>query len=1016
MRLRVALCLMLLTGGSAVWHAGEAGAVTIDPALKSLLADKAQTRVPVLLVFDDPVTFADLVEEKKLDPAKRRRLVLAKLKAAARKRQARAMAVIAGHKSAAGASEVVQLYLAGAISFTADAALVSELAGLEDQATLVHDRTFDLISGTGPHEAAALPLAPADTSWNLLYVGVDKVWSEMGLTGAGVLVGHVDSGVWLDHPDLRDRLWHNPGEIPGNGLDDDGNGFIDDLNGWDFGDDDNDPNDDAKYAGHGTHTAGTVVGDGTGGTQTGAAPGARLMVAKAFTADGDGTLGMMWRALQYCVENDARILTMSLGVPGNLPVALIRAERLNAANIRDAGVIFLNAAGNDHNLWDPPFEINLTARVPSPWQPTGVPHSSSGGVISVGGTGYRSETLYSESSHGPARWDHIEPWHDWPYAPGDGLVKPDVGAPGSGINSTVIPAGYSGDTWSGTSMACPLVAGVAALMLEKNPSLSPVGVDSLLQLSAVDLGDPGKDNQYGAGRLDAWAALQAVPDALRPNLVRTGLRPDFDGDGSLDPGELSRLAVDLVNVGTQVTAHGVSATLRVAENPWVTVTDAHGAFADLAPGAAGHNEADPFTLQVAAGAPQGYPLALELTVSTAEGFQAHFDFAWYVGRPLWRTHRTERLFATVTAQGALGYLGQGSEEGEGLGLTGQGSSLFVGSLWAGTGPNYVCNRDYTGLNAGVETHEWVTAVSPSGRLRDLGPVKAAQTFSASFTDAGHAVPMPLSVSQTSRVNDCRDCEEIVILEYRLTNGGAVDQPDFHAGLYCDFDLGDSMANGAGTDPARNLAWISREVGTGPYFGVVLLDDNETAANTTLVNNIDYVWATSSISDENKFDLLSGARRHEGPGEGDDWSVLVSRHAPLAAGESRTLAWAVVHGATLAELGHNAETAVSLYAPIAGGEPNIPAPAARLDQNRPNPFNPLTRIDFVLEAPGPVDLAVYDLSGRRVRTLVQGHRGEGAYSAQWDGLDDSGAPQPSGTYVYRLHANGGRSSRKMILLK
>ena len=68
------------------------------------------------------------------------------------------------------------------------------------------------------------------------------------------------------------RLWVNPGENPGNGIDDDGNGFIDDINGWDFGDEDNDPNDDSADPGHGTHTAGTVAGDGTGGTLTGVAP------------------------------------------------------------------------------------------------------------------------------------------------------------------------------------------------------------------------------------------------------------------------------------------------------------------------------------------------------------------------------------------------------------------------------------------------------------------------------------------------------------------------------------------------------------------------------------------------------------------------------------------------------------------------------------------------------------------------------------------------------------------------
>ena len=115
------------------------------------------------------------------------------------------------------------------------------------------------------------------------------MWNELGFTGEGIIVGHIDSGIDLDHPDLSHRLWVNVDEIPGNGIDDDNNGYIDDINGWDFGDDDNNPNDDAAGAGHGTHTAGTVAGDGSGGTQTGVAPGAHLWGFKVLDATGSGS-------------------------------------------------------------------------------------------------------------------------------------------------------------------------------------------------------------------------------------------------------------------------------------------------------------------------------------------------------------------------------------------------------------------------------------------------------------------------------------------------------------------------------------------------------------------------------------------------------------------------------------------------------------------------------------------------------------------------------------------------------
>ena len=79
--------------------------------------------------------------------------------------------------------------------------------------------------------------------------------------------------------------------------------------------------------------------------------------------------------------------------------------------------------------------------------------------ITVGGTGYRNDTVYTGSSRGPAQWGNVDPWNDWSYQPGPGLIKPDLALPGVLVNSTVIPSGYSGDSWTGTSMACPHAAG-----------------------------------------------------------------------------------------------------------------------------------------------------------------------------------------------------------------------------------------------------------------------------------------------------------------------------------------------------------------------------------------------------------------------------------------------------------------------------------------------------------------------------------------------------------------------------
>jgi len=815
------LCLLLL----ALAPYGAA-AVEVDRGLQAELATKnAGAMVPVLMVFDAPNQLS-VVARQNLEgksPAARRQAVVAQLKTQAQLSQAGVTAVLQDPRWQGSVAGVHVLYLANAIAFEASAAMVNTLAARPEAATLFHDKLYDLTSATSQGLRYASPTTAAvvsDTSWGVTYINADRVWTDLGYTGAGIVVAHIDTGVWLTHPDLANRLWVNPLEVAGNGLDDDGNGFIDDINGWDFGASDNNPNDDSPGGGHGTHTAGTVAGDGTGGIHTGVAPGAQIMALKVWQANGaGGSLSMIWASQQYAVENGARIITMSLGIPGAVPLSFMRAERFNAGNIRDAGVTFFNSAGNDHGVNVPPNELSLSARVPAPWNSLAVPQSSTGGVIAVGGTGYKSDALYTSSSQGPAKWDDVDPWNDWPYLPGPGLIKPDVALPGVGVNSTVIGGGYSGDTWSGTSMSCPHAAGVAALMLEKNPSLSPAGIDSLMELNAIDLGAAGKDVAFGAGRLDAFTVVSAVPLTQNPDIAWTAVVPDPLGDSVLDPGQVSQMAFQISNASPVVTATGITATLAVVANPWVTVVDGNGSYSDLATGGAGTNLADSFSLSIAAAAPQGYAFTMLLTVSANGTFVKSFDIPWYVGLPDWRTHDKGGIYLSVTDQGSIGYLAADQVAGAGMGFQGGGSGLYIGSFWAGTGVTYVCNRDYGGN--GTETFEWlVSDTNPNGRVRDLGTAGSDQTYQAIFTDAGHASPRQLRVEQTTMAFGLPANDQFIIMEYHLTNQGATALPTLYNGIFCDFDIGNSAANLGGVDALRNLTYMY-ETG-GSYLGIALL--------------------------------------------------------------------------------------------------------------------------------------------------------------------------------------------------
>lgn len=250
-------------------------------------------------------------------------------------------------------------------------------------------------------------------------VGALAAWDVT--RGAGQTVAVLDTGVDLTHPDLRPNLWSNPGEVL-NGVDDDGNGKVDDVNGWDFVATDADPDD---FDEHGTHVAGTAVAvanNAAGGA--GVAPEARIMALRVLNGNGSGGLSGILDAVAYASREGATVINLSLGaVPDARVAAAVRdlwTTALAEANAR--GVIVVAAAGNSSRDDD----ANLT-------YPCAAPNSNLICVAALDATG-ELDTSYSNY----------------------GATTVDVGAPGSGILSSVPP--YTGVRES-FSVAGPVPAG-----------------------------------------------------------------------------------------------------------------------------------------------------------------------------------------------------------------------------------------------------------------------------------------------------------------------------------------------------------------------------------------------------------------------------------------------------------------------------------------------------------------------------------------------------------------------------
>ncbi|MFK7734479.1 MAG: S8 family serine peptidase [Pirellulaceae bacterium] len=272
------------------------------------------------------------------------------------------------------------------------------------------------------------------TDWNVNAVNAPESWAQ-GYTGEGITVAVVDTGVDLDHPDLATNIFVNPGEIPGNGIDDDQNGYIDDVSGYDFVNNDSNPDDGN---GHGTHVAGTIASLNNGSGSTGVAPNATILPVKVLSDAGSGSNFSVAAGIRYAADLGAEIINLSLGG------GYSRAIQSAVSYANSLGSIVIAAAGNE-NAGVPSFPAQLG--------------SSLTNVLSVGA---------HNSSNQIARFSND--------VGGSGAVQID--APGVGIYSTYSNGRYG--SLSGTSMASPHIAGVAALALSANPDLSPEALRGLL--------------------------------------------------------------------------------------------------------------------------------------------------------------------------------------------------------------------------------------------------------------------------------------------------------------------------------------------------------------------------------------------------------------------------------------------------------------------------------------------------------------------------------------------------------
>ncbi|NOY06373.1 MAG: S8 family serine peptidase [Chlorobi bacterium] len=852
------------------------------------------------------------------------------------------------------------------------------------------------------HHVVYTPTDPkAAQQYHLKQIKAYEAW-DITKGSKDIVIGIVDTGVDWKHKDLRANIWINPGEDVNNdgkltladynNVDDDGNGFVDDIIGIDFiGPDqfqgskyyDNDPQPTATGNPHGTHVAGiaAAVGENSIGV-VGVAYKCKILPIKCGDDKGTRSIRRGYEGIVYAADMGAKIINCSWGGGGYLQSEYDQVEYATAK-----GSLVVAAAGNDNSE-----KFSSPAAYPQ--------------ILAV------SNVTSNDVKNGSSNYG------TWV----------DVAAPGTRILSTVSrPAnGYQSAGWSGTSMASPVAAGVAALVLAKNPNMTPLQVAMQVRVTSDNI--DGKNaarfkRKLGYGRVNAYRALTEQSPAVRLSSHAISDSKTGNGNGIIDPGEDIAVTMKFKNYLAPTT--NAIVTLTTTSN-YVEIVDGTFILGTMGTGDEKENGANPFVIRIK----QNIPLNEEINLITEikDGSYSDYDGFTIIAQPTYRDHTANEILTTLSNDGNIGFDDFSGMRGRGFIFQNNGYNvLFEGGLMLGAMVNgdvrvvdVVRNEAGSVQNADFGSNKPLTMTTP-------GPV-AAQEGTATWTDQRANARDRLGVQVHLNSYEFTDpgTTNILILRYDIKNTSGVTLENFHAGLFFDWDIGTSAyTDYANIDTDLMMGYAldnSKEVPT--HVGVMVLTRDK-PTHYTAINNPDpddngRFGIHNGFTKEEKWASMSSGILQRSTQETDISQVIGNGPYTLKPGESVTIAFAVLAGLSVKELKESVPTALTLWdkitKPTAVDHPGVSRFA--LSESFPNPFGASSisgqrtaTVSFSAAATSPVRLDVVDEYGRAVTTLFDDIAPPGNHVVQW-------TPQnvPSGIYFLRLYTAQTVLTHKVVYIK
>lgn len=823
-----------------------------------------------------------------------------------------------------------------------------------------------------------------------------------------VVIAIVDSGVYYDHPDLIDKLWRNP--EPGRANEYFAFEIANDTIGWNFWESGNifsgqspvqNANPIGNYSVHGTHVAGTAAAstdNGLGVAGTGF--NSLFMPVKAGgTRDHPNSIAYGFQGILYAAINEAQVINCSFGGYGRSEFG---QDVINFATAM--GSLVVAAAGNDSS--------------PSTFYPAGYDNVLS--VGSVGGQGNRYTGAVSFfSNYGR----HL-----------------DVFATGFDITSTWFDVQNYRNTgeWetsynrsTGTSMAAPVVSGLAALIIDMYPDWSPERVAAQIRSTAGSLNEVNPQNRFrnnlGKGLIDAHAALtQPMPGVRFHSVV-------FDGGNGqkINRGERGLVRIEGDNIGeptsnltgTLETRFSGIEIIQPSQNLGVIETGAS------------------FVLEFEIEILDDFSLdqVPDFLVRVEESVSDYFDFAVFEYETLlFETVAVNDLQISISSDGTIGFMDAFAQDG-GVGFI-PGSHeniLFEGGLLVAADLQQSPAEIPTPIiiNQIREQNEVQRHFKPIDNVRMNRPGELSESDGlARFSSERHHTFKDLLVTKQTYAFNQPGIEKAFFVRYEITNNSMATLNDLHVGLFNDWDLRDYDRNHTGWSAPDSLLYVYDNPGD---IYVTVTQMGAAASNFAIDN--DSPWSLRDA--DNRADSLRFGIYYDPNRRHLDGFTRQEKRLALTAGNERTTISntdiSVVNSSGPFTMGPNAtitvgfiyawgESLPELRSQVAGArnldlfETSVTgyhadfrelAQDITLYQNFPNPFNPHTFIEFHVPEAGQAELSVYNIMGQRVATLFEGNLQRPVNMVPFDA---SGLA--SGVYIAVLRSGSRTKTMKMTLVK